>query len=162
LILAAGICVACTSTQKEQSTYREPGATPGTSETELDGRESGTDLNPLKAQTYVDYVRMGYGVDPEGKVPDDMRGDNFADADTVYVSMEVTDAPAGSNVQLSIYDKATNERVWSETRTVMAGRSHLNFAIDAAKLAKGNYRADVIIGDETVANREFEVDDTRA
>lgn len=164
LLLAVGLIAACSGStqQSEQSTYREPGATTGTSESELPGSESASDLNPLQAQRYVDYVRMGYGVDADGKVPQEMRGDNFADDDTVHVSMEITDAPAGSNVQLSIYDKTTNQRVWTDTKTVMAGRSHLSFAIDAGKLAKGNYRTDVIMGDETVANREFEVSDTRA
>jgi len=153
LLLVAGLSSACGTSDS----YVEPGATTTTHEREIPGANSPTDLDPLTAQRYIDHVRIGHEVDPEGQVPSGREAGAFRASEPLYVSMEVTDAPAGSKVRLSIRDRETNALVWSNEGTVEAGKSYLTFEVGSGKLAHGDYRADVIIGDETVARREFQV-----
>ncbi len=134
----------------------EPGATAAVSESEIPGRHSPDDLDPLTAQRFVDHVRLGRDVDVEGQVPPQLVARTFATGSPIYVSLEVTDAPAGSLIQVALVDSATTEQVWSDRKPVPAGRSYLSFKVDD-RLPLGSYLARVTIGDETVARREFEV-----
>jgi len=162
VLAAAGLAVGCGDTSKEETATLEEGATPRTAQHELDGTRDPSDLDPITAQRWIDNVRMGHGVDPAGKIPEDMNGDNFGTNDPVYISMEVTDAPAGSKVRVAIFDKATDREVWTAEQSVAPGKTYLTFNIDRGKLPTGEYRAEVIVGDETVANRTFAVTEHRA
>jgi hypothetical protein len=135
----------------------EPGAVQKTHRGEIDGRHDGTDLDSITAQRWVDRVHVGRTVNPSGKIEEADRADVFRPGESVYLSMEVTDAPAGSAVQVSVVDAETENQLWSDTKQVEAGRSHLVFQIDPAKLGSGEYRAEVYVGDERVARREFEI-----
>jgi hypothetical protein len=135
---------------------REPGATNSTSGSEIPGAHSPEDLDPITAQRFIDHVRLGREVDSEGKVPEDGVASRFSAAEPIHVSMEVTDAPAGSVVRLSVRDASTDRTLWSEDGKVEGGRSYLTFTVDD-ELAPGTYRVDVIIGDEVVARKEFQV-----
>lgn len=134
-----------------------PDAPRTTSEEETPGIKDPDDLDPVTAQIYIDNVQVGTGVDMNGKVPTEKRTDRFAPGDTVYLSMEVTDAPAGSRVRVTLLDEDTNEEVWSEEADVPAGQSYINFALDGDELEPGPYRAEVIIGDERVAVHSIEL-----
>jgi hypothetical protein len=153
-LLGTGLLAGCDEAPRES--YVEPGATTRVSQGEIPGRQSPSDLSPITAQRYVDEVRLGRGLDPEGQVPRDLVSQTFASGSPIYLSMEVTDAPAGSLIQASLLDAATAEKVWSAQKSVPAGQSYLSFKVDDS-LPRGSYRAQLIIGDETVALREFEV-----
>jgi hypothetical protein len=137
--------------------YREPEAPPSTSQEEIPGTTSPSDLSAPTAQSYVDDVYVGRQVDPNGEIPESQRSDSFRTGEKVVVGMEVTDAPAGSAVRVTVQDADSNNQVWTAERDVPAGRTHMHFSIDEGKLPRGKYRAKVIIGDETVAERDFEV-----
>ena len=150
IIVLVGVTFGC------GSGYREAGATPAASDHEIPGTHAANDLDPLTAARYIDDVRLGHAIDPEGKVPQDVESSVFRAHDDVHLSMEVTDAPAGSEVLVSVYDAATHALVWSDRKTVEPGRSYLDFVIDD-DLEPGRYDTHVIVGDEVAANRSFEV-----
>jgi hypothetical protein len=147
-----GLATACAPGAPEA----EPGATPTTAPSELPGDNSPADLDAITAERWVDHVRLGRGLDPDGKVPDHMATDAFGADEEIWISMEVTDAPVGSRVRVNVRDPETRQTVWTEERPVEPGASHLGFSIDEG-LAPGDYRAEVIIGDERVADRTFQV-----
>jgi hypothetical protein len=151
---ALALTIGCGTGQDEPEVV-EPGATRTTAQGELPGDHAADDLNPVTAQRWVDHVRMGRGLDADGKVPDDMATDEFASHDPIWVSMEVTDAPVGSKIRLTVQDPDTNKTVWTAEKAVEPGASHLGFSID--DLAPGTYLAQVVIGDERVADRRFQV-----
>ena len=134
----------------------EPDATLETSDQEIQGASDRDDLDPVTAQSYVDHVQVGTSVDVNGKVADGMESDRFSPPETIFVSMEVTDAPAGSLIRLTLFDDAGDQEVWTEELPVQAGVSHLYFSLDADDIEPGAYRAEVIIGDERVAVRRLQ------
>jgi len=151
VIVLAGATFGC-----DRFGYREAGAAPEASDQELPGSHSPGDLDPLTARGYIDDVRLGHALDPEGKVPTERETSVFHPRDDVHLSMEVTDAPAGSEVLVSVYDATTHALVWSDRKVVKPGRSYLDFVIDD-DLEPGRYETHVIIGDEVAANRPFQV-----
>jgi len=135
----------------------EPGAITETSRMEIPGAHSPDDLDPLTAQRWIDNVHLGRALDTSGKVPVAEEADRFATGEDVLLSMEVTDAPAGSIIQVAVFNSETQQNTWSDEKAVPAGQSHLNFSLSGDDLSPGRYRAEIIIGDETVAKRRFEV-----
>lgn len=154
--VAIGLVLAvCTMSGCGDSNDPEERAASGARERGLGHRGSPSAPGRLIEQRYVDDVRLGRQVDPEGEVPPDSQSDVFAAGEPVYVSMEVIDAPAGSRVRLSVHEAATNRKLWSDEQDV-TGRSHLSFTIGGG-LAHGRYEAKVFIDDRTVADRRFEI-----
>lgn len=127
--------------------------------TELPGTDQPGDLNPVEAQIAVDDVTIGKQVGADGIIPAEAQGDDFAPGDTVNVVMEVGDTPAGSQVRVVWYGPGETQ-IGEETKTVEAGRSHLGFqSTDTASWQKGDYRAEVWIGDEKVNTQQFQIVD---
>lgn len=139
-----------------------PGAVSRTTPSEIPGTHSPNDLDPITAQRFVDDVHVGRALDANGKVPRDAAVDRFTESDPIFVAMQVIDAPAGSAVRLEVLEETTEREVWNYEKKVDAGDAYLNFEIDAGELPRGEYRARVIVGDETVANRSFSVGDKKA
>jgi hypothetical protein len=73
--------------------------------------------------------------------------------------MEVGDAPPASAVKVIWY--GPNEtKAGEESKPVVAGQKYLSFtAADTASWAKGDYRAEVWIGDEKVNQQQFQIVD---
>jgi hypothetical protein len=105
----------------------------------------------------VDNLEIGWGIDAQGMVSDDMKDDRFGASDTIHLSMKVDEAAPGSMVRLVVFDEATDQEVMSTEKNVVAEDAYLNFTIDKGKLASGDYRAEVMIGTDTVAEEEFEI-----
>lgn len=115
-------------------------------------RESGS----VRAPDSVTEVRLGHGLDLNGKVPPAFGASRFAVGDPIHLSMwEVTDAPAGSLVRVSVLD-ASERIVWSEEKQAPSGESYVSFDIGRG-LVQGTYRADVIVGQEVRSHTGFEV-----
>lgn len=161
LIAGSGLTLFCIGCGLMQSDV-EPGATATTSASEIPGTHSPADLDPITAARWIDDVRVGRKVDANGQVPKVDVTDTFAADDRINLSMEVTDAPSGSVVAVTVVNKTTGQRVWSQEKPVEAGRSHLNFILSASELGPGGYGAEVRVGDEPVALRRFVVNDTQA
>ena len=136
----------------------EEGATTGTADGEIPGTRSPNDLDPITAELWIDDVRVGRGLDINGQVPIADVTDTFSEKATIHVSMEVTDAPAGSMVMMTVSDPA-GVRLWSEEKPVSPGLSHLSFSLSGSELGPGDYRAELIVGDELVKSRSFLVKD---
>jgi hypothetical protein len=124
----------------------EPGATTEVVDQEIPGTHDSRDLDPLTAHLWIDDVRLDGAATPG----------RFGTGDTVLVSMRVTDAPSGSVVKVSILDSGHQE-VWADERAVRAKDPRLNFTVTGHRLGEGTYEARVLVGDEVVARRHFEV-----
>jgi hypothetical protein len=155
--LAAALAGCNTPNNNRRGAEPSPEAPKTTSEQELPGTSSPSDLAPPTAQSYVDDVTIGHKVDPNGEIPKAQQADKFRTTEPVQISMRVNDAPAGSAIRVTVEESDSNSQVWTAERDVPAGSTHLHFSIDQGKLPRGKYSAKVIIGDETVAERDFEV-----
>jgi hypothetical protein len=102
----------------------------------------------------IEQVRLGFGLDLEGKVSPGCAASSFAMHDPIHLSMRISQAPAGSVVRVSVRDIATRRVAWSEEKPVPASPSYLTFEI-GRNLAEGRYRADSTLGDETASTRDF-------
>jgi hypothetical protein len=128
-------------------------------ETEIPGTNQPGDLNPIEAQTAVDDVTLGRQVGADGTIPAEAQGDDFAPGETVHLSMEVGDTPAGSAVKV-VWFGPNETRIGDEEKTVEAGQTYLGFqSADTGTWQKGDYRAEVWIGDEKVNQQEFQIVD---
>lgn len=108
----------------------------------------------------VDQVRLGFALDREGQVSPGCVASTFSLHDPIHLSMQVTDALAGSVVRVSVQDIATHRIAWSEARPVTPGRSFLAFAI-GTQLGVGRYRAESSLGGAAKSPRNFVVHDRR-
>ena len=144
---------------------RDETADPTTSvaTTEQPGTASPTDLAPTTAQSYIDDVTIGSELGPDGAMVVGKTGDDFAPGQPIHVAMEVGDAPPSSQVKILWY--GPNEtKIAEESKPITAGVKYLSFtAGDTASWAKGDYRAEIWIGDEKVNQQQFQiVDATKA
>jgi hypothetical protein len=153
----AFLCLGC-----GLGTEVENGATTRAADQEIPGTHAPDDLDPYTAQRWIDHVMVGRELDVNESVPSAGVTNSFATDDQIHVSMEVTDAPAGSVVAMTVINGLTGEQVWHEEKPIQAGRSHLAFSLDADDLGAGRYRAAVTVGDEEVANRAFVVNESKA
>ena len=71
--------------------------------------------------------------------------------------MRVEEAPQGTELMLTIVDRETEETIWSGAKAVPGGHAKLRFSLPDAALSPGKYRAKVKLGDDWVAEHEFQV-----
>ena len=138
----------------------ETAEAPATTTTmEQAGTTSPSDVAPITAQTWIDDVTIGSELAPDGNMAAGKTGDDFAPGQPIHVAMEVGDAPPNSAVKLVWY--GPNEtKIGEENKPVVAGQKYLNFsAPDTKSWAKGDYRAEVWIGDEKVNTQQFQIVD---
>ncbi|HEY0788826.1 MAG TPA: hypothetical protein VGE86_09275 [Thermoanaerobaculia bacterium] len=152
LVLITAFSFACGKDESEEV----PAAT---TTTEQPGVETPADVAPITAQTWIDDVTIGSELAPDGSMVAGKTGDDFAPGQPIYLTMEVGDAPANSQVKVVWY--GPNEtKIGEETKPVTSGQKYLSFtAADTASWAKGDYRAEVWIGDEKVNQQQFQIVD---
>jgi hypothetical protein len=152
IALAAVFAVACGKDETAEPTT-------SVSTMEQPGVEAPTDLAPTTAQSYIDDVTIGSELGADGMMVAGKTGDDFAPGQAVHLSMEVGDAPAASAVKVVWY--GPNEtKIAEETKSVTAGQKYLTFsAADTNSWAKGDYRAEIWIGDEKVNQQQFQIVD---
>lgn len=152
LALTAILAVAC-----GRDETAEPPAT--TTTVEQAGTASPSDVAPVTAQTWIDDVTIGSELAPDGSMVVGKTGDDFAPGQPIHLTMEVGDAPPASTVKVVWY--GPNEtRIGEDSKPVVAGQKYLSFsAADTASWAKGDYRAEVWIGDEKVNTQQFQIVD---
>ena len=155
LVMAAMTVVAFGCGRDETA---EPPAT--TTTAEQAGTTSPSDVNPVTAQTWIDDVTMGSELAADGSMATGKTGDDFAPGQTAYLTMEVGDAPPNSQVKVVWY--GPNEtKIGEDTKPVVSGQKYLNFSADTKGWAKGDYRAEVWIGDEKVNTQQFNIVDAK-
>ncbi len=151
------LTVACRTNETAETDDMDDTAA-ATTEQEVAGADQPNDLNPVEAQTFVDDVTIGKNV-VDGMIPTEAQGDDFAPGETVNLSMKVADAPAGSSVKV-VWFGPGETRINEETKSVNAGEQYLTFqAADTASWQKGDYRAEVWVGDEKVNQQQFQIVD---
>jgi hypothetical protein len=124
---------------------------------EQPGVASAADTSPVNAQTWIDDVTIGTQVNPDGSIPADKVGDDFAPGQPVTVTMEVGDAPANTPVKVVWFGPEAT-KIGEETKNVTSGEKYLPFtAKDTSAWAKGDYRAEIWVGDEKVNEQHFNV-----
>lgn len=106
----------------------------------------------------IDQVRLGFGLDLEGRVSSGCTASKFALRDPIHISMQVIDAPAGSVIRVSVRDTATHRVAWSDAKPATAGRSNMTFEIGRG-LTPGRYRAEPTLGEAAASPWEFVVHD---
>lgn len=104
----------------------------------------------------LDQVRLGFALDPSGKVSPGCASSTFALRDPIHLSMQVADAPAGSVVNVSVRDVVTDRIAWREERPVPPGVSHQTFKI-GSEIALGRYRAESTLDGKATTPRQFVV-----
>ena len=93
----------------------------------------------------IEQLTLGFGLNREGRVSSGCAASTFSLRDPIHLSMQVTDAAAGSVVRVSVRDVFTKQIAWSEARPVTPGSSFLTFEIGRL-LAVGRYQAESTIG----------------
>jgi hypothetical protein len=158
LVSVLPLAIACKT--KENAEYDDKSDTATqTTEGEVAGVNAPNDLNPVEAQTMVDDVTIGHKVGSDGMIAAADQGDDFAPGDPIYITMKVADAPAGSKVKLAWYGPGET-KIKDEEKAVNPGEQYLTFeAADTGSWQKGDYRAEVWIGDEKVNQQEFNITD---
>ena len=149
--------VACKPTEQaesDDSSDTAPQATPG----EVAGVNGASDLSPVEAQTMIDDVTIGHKV-TDGIIAPADQGDDFAPGDPIHLTMKVGDAPAGSEVKVIWYGPG-EAKIGEDAKAVVSGATTLAFqAPDTSSWQKGDYRAEIWIGDEKVNQQTFNVTD---
>lgn len=158
LMLVAVLPLALACKPKEGAEVDDPNdtatqATPA----EIPGANQANDLNPAEAQTMVDDVTIGHKAGADGTIAAADQGDDFAPGDPVVVAMNVGDTPAGSQVKVIWYGPGET-KIGEETKDVAAGVATLVFqATDTGAWQKGDYRAEIWVGDEKVNQQTFNI-----
>lgn len=119
------------------------------------GTPRGEAAGPLEAQLWIDDVRIGHQVDPDGAIPIAQQGDEFAPGERVYVSMDVSDAPEYSAVHV-VFEDAAGETVAEDEKKVPAEARRLYFdSGDTTHWQPGAYRVILAVDGEAVAEQEL-------
>jgi hypothetical protein len=155
LVLPLGI--GCRTQESAEVDDKDDTATSAT-EQEAAGTESPGDLNPVEAQTMIDDVTLGKKVGADGMIATEDQGDDFAPGETVHLVLNAADAPASSAVKVVWYGPGET-KINEESKTVESGAKYLDFQADTASWQKGDYRAEVWIGDEKVNTQQFQIVD---
>lgn len=125
---------------------------------ELPGADAPSDLSPPGAQAMIDDVTIGHKV-TDGIISPEDQGDDFAPGDPVHLTMKVGDAPAGSEVKVLWYGPG-EAKIGEDAKSVASGVTTLAFqAPDTSSWQKGDYRAEIWIGDEKVNQQTFNLTD---
>jgi L,D-peptidoglycan transpeptidase YkuD (ErfK/YbiS/YcfS/YnhG family) len=139
----------------------EASEAPATATTqEQPGTDSPSDVSPVNAQTWLDDFTIGSELGSDGAVVAGKTGDDFAPGQAVHIAMEVGDAPEGAAVMVK-WVGPDESPVGEETKTVSGGQKYLNFSSkDTGAWKKGDYRAEVWVGDEKVNQQMFQIVDS--
>jgi hypothetical protein len=105
----------------------------------------------------VDELRFGDAVDASGEVAPNTSKEHFPLNTEIHITMQVQEAPKGTALLVNILDRETEELAWSDEQQVPGGHTVAHFMVDAGELAAGKYRARVKLGDDWVAEHEFEI-----
>ena len=141
------------------------GATPTTdapqqvSTQEIPGTSNPNDISSMKANAFIDNVTIGHEVGADGTIPAGKTGDDFAPGEVVHIAMKVNDAPANSKVKVLWYGPG-DAKIGEEEKTIATGEKFMTFeSKDTKSWAKGDYRAEIWIGDENANTQHFNITD---
>jgi hypothetical protein len=160
LAAALPLLVAC-KPQQEVAKYDQNQPPTQTSEKEIPGTNNPNDVSPVQAQSMIDDVTIGHKAEADGTIAAENQGDDFAPGDPVVLAMKVGDAPAGTTVKVDWY--GPNDTKLDQTeKGINAGQAFLVFENpNTSGWKKGDYRAEVWVGDEKVSSQNFNIVDKK-
>jgi hypothetical protein len=126
------------------------------------GLESCSEAKAIVAETSrIDQVHLGFGLNSEGRVASGCITTTFSFGDPIHLSMQVSDAVAGSVLNVTVRDVVTHRIAWSEARPLTAGGSSVTFEI-GKNLPVGRYRTDSAVGGVAAMPQSLVVHERRA
>jgi hypothetical protein len=135
LLLAAALCAAACQ-----------------SRTDAEGNPT---MGTRMAKRSLKDVTVGHQLAADGSIAADQKGKSFKPGEIVYVAFDIAKAPPGTLVQVNWFGP-DGQPVGSDTETVRSGQTYMNFASpDTSSWGKGDYRADVTVGDKKVDSEHF-------
>lgn len=158
MALALVVLTGCKKSDEVATGSAETATTATTAE--IPGTQSPNDLNPVRAQAYIDDVTIGHEVGADGTIPAGKTGDNFAPGETIHIAMKVKDAPANTAVKVVFFGPG-EKNVGEETKNTTAGQTFATFEKATKGWPKGDYRAEVWTGDEKVNTQHFQIVDAK-
>src|SRR4029079_11788382 len=127
IAVISALAFACKKTDEVATGSGDTATAASTSE--ISGTSSPNDLNPVRAQSYIDDVTIGHEVAADGTIPAGKTGDNFVPGQKVNITMKLKDAPAGTAVKV-VYFGPGEKQVGEETKQVKAGETFMVFTKD--------------------------------
>ena len=131
---------------------------PAVVEKEAAGVDHPSDLNPVEAEAMIDDVTIGHMTSGDNTIMPDRQGDDFAPGQPVFISVNVSDATAGSAMKV-VYFGAGEAKVAEKEVAIYEGSKYVAVEADTTGWAKGDYRAEIWIGDEKVNTQHFNIVD---
>ena len=143
---------------REEATEARPDATT----VEQPGVGGSADVSPMNAQTWIDDVTIGHEIGADGSMVAGRTGDDFAPGKPIHLSMDVDDAPENTAVKVVWYGPGET-KINEETKNVAPNQKYLTFsAQNTSSWQKGDYRAEIWVGDEKVNQQQFQIVDAAA
>jgi hypothetical protein len=143
----------------DQASQSTSDAVTATTEHEIAGTSNPNDLSPARAQRMIDDVTIGHKLEADGTIAQANQGDDFAPGDPIYLAMKVADAPATSKVKVAWYGPG-DAKIDDQEKAVPQGAKYLSFEKSNTRTwAKGDYHAEIWVGDEKVDTQRFNITD---
>src|SRR6185503_21056101 len=129
LLFASMLPVAVACSSPERAKPGDPDDTaPKTTEKEVAGIDHPGDLNPVEAQAMIDDVTIGKMAAADGTIAMENQTDDFAPGQPLVLSMNVSDATAGSAVKVAVFGPG-EAKVGEQEKPIAAGAKYLTFDI---------------------------------
>lgn len=119
---------------------------------------SKTPTTSVPAKPSIDHVVIGHEVAAYGEIPPGQTGTNFTPGQIVYLALQLKDTPADTAVKVVFYGPG-DKKVAEETKKVASGETFMTFDKATKGWPKGDYRAEVSMGDEKVNTQPFQIVD---
>lgn len=149
LSLALFVLLAAAACRREEAPPIAPTA-------EVPSTTAAADVSPVAAQSWVDDVRFAPGARRAATTQFAYDANTFLAGEPVTLGMTVKDAPPGTAVKVIWY--GPKGRMNAETKQVRAQGERLEFATrETSAWGVGDGRAEVWVGDEKVADVDFEL-----
>jgi hypothetical protein len=149
-----GLLAGCRAQPPAAAKVNPSEATPAVSEKERPGTSQPNDLAPATAQARIDEIKLGSTTGADGAVANE--DDDIVPGETVHLSMQVGDTPAGSAIKV-VWSGPNDARIGDEIKTVNAGERFAKFHRATNGWAEGDYKVDIFLGDEKVGTEAFEI-----
>jgi len=120
---------------------------------------SAAHLDPVKAKNMVSDLTLGKKLSTDGNIAAADQANRFQPGEPVYLEMKVGGAPAGTPVKVQWLD-GNNQKLAEDQKTVGKKPEYVDFqAKDAGSWPKGDYQAEVWLGDQKVGLQQFTIAD---
>jgi hypothetical protein len=150
------VVLACQAGEKGAEVGDAEDTAPAVVEKEAAGTDHPSDLNPVEAETMIDDVTIGDMTSGDNTIMPDRQRDEFTPGQTVFISVNVSDATAGSAMKV-LYFGPGEAKVAEKDVSIYEGQKYVAVEANTTDWPAGDYRAEIWIGDEKVNTQHFEI-----